>query len=330
MSPTPALTVEALRAAARLVYTQVPATPQYAWPQLCRRAGTEVWVKHENHTPTGAFKVRGGVTCIDALRRAQPGLKGIVSATRGNHGQSIARAAARAGLDTTIFVPEGNAREKNAAMQALGARLIVHGNDFDAAQVEARAYTAAHGLHWVPVFHAELVRGVATYALELFEAVPDLDTVYVPIGGGSGICGVIQARDALGLSTRVVGVVAAGAPTALLSARAGHPVGTDRIDTFADGLALREPIEEAFEIYSRGADRFVAVDDDAIAEAMRIYFSDTHNVAEAAGAAPLAALLQEGPAKAGQRAAVILCGGNVDREVFVEVLSGSTPRPAQH
>jgi threonine dehydratase len=316
-----------LEASAALVHRHMPPTPQYAWPLLAEAAGTEVWVKHENHTPTGAFKVRGGITFIDWLTRAHPEAPGICTATRGNHGQSQARAAVAAGLRARVYVPHGNAVEKNAAMRAFGAELIEHGADFDTARVEAYRVAEAEGLHIVPPFHAELVRGVATYALELFTAVPDLDDVYVPIGCGSGICGTIIARDALGLKTRVVAVVSDKADTARRSVEAGHPVEIAASDTFADGMAVRVPVKEALEIYAAGADRFVTVTDDEIAEAIRMYFRLTHNVAEGAGAAPLAALMQERDRMKGRKAGVILCGGNIDTGLFRAILAGETPRP---
>jgi len=318
--------VDELSAAAQLVYTQMPATPQFAWPLLAERIGAEVWVKHENHTPTGAFKIRGGITYIDWLKRTHPEVKGICTATRGNHGQSQARAAVAVGLQAKIFVPYGNSVEKNAAMRSFGADLVEHGDDFETARSEAIRVADDEGLHMVPSFHLELVRGVATYGLELFQAVPDLDAVYVPIGLGSGICGTIMARDALGLSTKVIGVVAEEAKAAKLSFDAGHVIETNAARTFADGMAVRQPSPEAFEIYSKGADRIVSVSENEIADAMRAYYTDTHNLAEGAGAAPLAALMQERAQMAGKKVGVILCGGNVDTGWFNTVLSGGVPK----
>jgi threonine dehydratase len=308
--------------AARLVYRHMAPTPQYVWPLLCQRAGTTVWVKHENHTPTGAFKIRGGVTFIDWLRREHPEIPGIVTATRGNHGQSQARAAVAVGLKAKILVPYGNSQEKNAAMRAFGAELIEFGADFDEARVEAMRLASVEGLFPTPPFHRELVRGVATYALELFVAAPVLDTVYVPIGCGSGICGVIAARDALGLKTKVVGVVSTEAQGAKLSFEAGRLIDTNSADTFADGMAVRIPVAEAFAVYSKGAERILAVGDDEIAEAMRIYYRDTHNLAEGAGAAALAALLGEREVMRGKEVGIILSGGNVDMNVYAAVLNG--------
>ena len=317
--------LESLRAAAAIVHAQMAPTPQYAWPTLRDELGAEIWVKHENHTPTGAFKVRGGITFVDWLRREHPACTGIITATRGNHGQSQARAATAAGLSATIVVPRGNAREKNAAMRAFGAHLVEHGDDFDAAREEAARLAASEGLFMVPPFHRELVRGVASYALELFDAVRDIDTVYVPIGCGSGACGVIAARDALGLATEVVGVVSTEAPVAKLSVEAGRALETESARTFADGMAVRVAVPDALAIYGPGCNRIVTVTDDEIAGAMRAYFRCTHNVAEGAGAAPLAALMQERERQRGRKVAVILCGGNVDSEVFARVLAGETP-----
>ena len=308
--------------AARLVHQSMPPTPQYVWPLLSRRAGATIWVKHENHTPTGAFKIRGGITFIEWLKRTHTEVGGIVTATRGNHGQSQARAATAAGLKAKILVPRGNSVEKNAAMRAFGAELIEFGRDFDEARVEASRLAEAENLFLVPPFHRELVRGVATYALELFTAAADLDTVYVPIGCGSGICGVITARDALGLKTKVVGVVATQAQCAKLSFESGRPIETNSADTIADGMAVRVPVAEAFAVYAKGADRIVAVDEDEIAEAMRIYYRDTHNLAEGAGAAPLAALLKERDRMQGKNVGLILSGGNVDLPVYAGVLAG--------
>ena len=262
---------------------RLPPTPAYSWPLINDRVGAHVWVKHENHTPTGAFKVRGAITFIDWLLREHPDARGIVTATRGNHGQGQARAATQAGLIAKILVPFGNAVEKNAAMRAFGADLIEFGKDFDTARLEAKRISEDEGLFMVPPFHRELVRGVATYAYEFFTTHSDLDTVYVPIGCGSGICGLISARDALGLETEIVGVVSTEAQTAKLSVEAGRLIETNAANTFADGMAVRVPVQEAYDIYSRGAARIIAVSDDEVAEAVRIYFTDTHNIAEGRG-----------------------------------------------
>jgi len=315
------LTRDDIEQAARLVYQVMPATAQYAWPLLAKRLGCAVWVKHENHTPTGAFKVRGGITFMHWLKREHPQVQGVVSATRGNHGQSVALAAGAQGLRAMIVVPQGNSPEKNNAMRGFGGEVVEHGRDFDEAREEAARLAHVHGLYLVPPFHGELVKGVATYALELFTAVPDLDTVYVPIGCGSGICAVIAARDALGLKTEVVGVVSTEADAAKRSFEAGALHETASATTFADGLAVRKPVPEAFAIYAAGASRIVAVNDAQIAEAMRIYYTDTHNLAEGAGAAPLAALIQERDRMRGRKVAVILSGGNVDMSVYAQVIA---------
>ena len=310
-----------LIAAARIVGAALAPTPQIRWPLLGARTGAEVWVKHENHGPVGAFKLRGGIVYIEGLaHRAHP-VEGLVAATRGNHGQSIAYAAARAGIRATIVVPHRNSREKNAAMRALGAELVEHGRDFQNALEFAQRLAAKRGLHMVPSFDPALVRGVASYALEFFGAVADLDTVYVTIGLGSGICGMIAAREALGLSTKIVGVVAENAPAYALSFAAGRVVTTKSADTIADGVACRVPLEEAVEIINRWTERIVTVSEAEIAAAMRFYFSDTHNVAEGAGAAPLAALLKERAAMERRRVGLVLSGGNVDREVYARVLA---------
>ena len=282
-----------LESAAELVHRVVPPTPQYAWPKLRRRIGCTVWVKHENHTPTGAFKVRGGIVYLDRLTRTQSKVAGLISATRGNHGQSISFAAARAGIPATIYVPHGNSPDQNSAMETFGANVVEVGKDFDEAKHAALRAAADQGLHFVQSFHRDLVAGVASYALEFFRAVPHLDTVYVGVGMGSGICGLIAVRDLLGLRTEIVGVGAANAPATSRSFAAGRPVGTPSAATFADGIATREPHADAVATICRGAARFVEVSEDEIAEAMRIYFDDSHQVAEGAGAAPLAALLQE-------------------------------------
>lgn len=319
-----ALTLRELQDAAQTVYRVLAPTPQYAWPKLTQRAGCEVWVKHENHTPTGAFKVRGGVVYLERLMRASPPA-GIITATRGNHGQSIAYAASRAGVSTTIYVPRGNSPDQNSAMRGYGARVVEYGKDFDEAKHEAHKIAATQDLHLVPSFHRDLVAGVASYALEFFGAVSDLDTVYVGIGMGSGISGLITVRDLLGLKTQIVGVSASLAPASALSFTAGHPVNTDSALTFADGIATRQPDPQAIKIICRGAARVVTVSEDAIAEAMRVYFDDTHQVAEGAGAAPLAALLQERELMANKKVGLIFSGGNIERARLLQVLGGGTP-----
>ncbi len=312
--------------AAGIVAAQLQSTPQIRWPLLDEASGARVVVKHENHTPIGAFKIRGGITFVDWMRREKPDFRGIVTATRGNHGQSIARAATAAGLIAKILVPHGNSTEKNEAMRGHGAELTVYGEDFDEARIEAHRISSDENLCFVPPFHPELVKGVATYAFELFTAYPDLDTVYVPIGCGSGICGLIETRDALGLRTRIVGVVSENASAAKLSYEAGKCIETNSAKTIADGMAVRVPVLEALEIYSRGAERIVAVSEDEVAEAVRLYFRATHNVAEGAGAAPLAALLKESGRMAGREVGLILSGGNIDTGWFTEILDGRIPK----
>jgi threonine dehydratase len=310
-----------LIAAAQIVGAAIAPTAQIRWPLLGARTGAEVWVKHENHSPVGAFKLRGGIVYIDGLARAALPPAGLVAATRGNHGQSIAYAGARARMHVTIVVPHRNSREKNAAMRALGADLVEHGHDFQAALEFAQRLAAERGLHMVPSFDPALVRGVASYALEFLGAVADFDTVYVPIGLGSGICGMIAAREALGLRTKIVGVVAENAPAYALSFAAGRVMTTESADTIADGVACRVPLDDAVEVINRWAERIVTVSEAEIAAAMRYYFSDTHNVAEGAGAAPLAALLKERSAMERRRVGLVLSGGNVDREVYARVLA---------
>ena len=310
-----------LENATQLIHRFIPPTPQYRWPLLAERTGCELWVKHENHTPIGAFKLRGGLVYMDRVRRDDPTCRGIIAATRGNHGQSIAYAARANGLAPVIVVPEGNSKEKNAAMRAWGAELVVHGHDFQAALEHARERAQADRLFMVESFHPDLVAGVSSYGLELFAAAPDLDAVYVPIGLGSGICGMIAARDSLGLGTKVVGVCAENAAAYALSFEQGRPVSTNSADTMADGMACRVPAELAVEIINKGAERIVTVSEAEIRAAIRAYYTDTHNIAEGAGAAALAAAIKERDRVAGQRIAVVLSGGNIDRDLFCAVLA---------
>jgi threonine dehydratase len=316
------MTLNELEQAAAVVYEAMTPTPQQRWPLLDARCGGPVWVKHENHTPVGAFKVRGGLVYFDHLRRTGGAVKGVVAATRGNHGQSIAFAAARHGIPVAIVVPKGNSTGKNRAMQALGAELIEEGHDFQASLEAAARIAGARGWHMVPSFDPQLVNGVASYALELFRAVPDLDTFYVPIGLGSGICGAIAARDALGHRAKIVGVVAAAAPAYARSLALGRPVSHDATTRVADGMACRTPVPAALDIMRAGIDRVVEVGDDAIETAMRALYDDTHNVAEGAAAAGLAALLEERGRLQGRAAGFVLTGANVDADVFRRVLGG--------
>jgi len=308
-----------------LVRASVAPTPQYTWPLLKAQTGVDVVVKHENHTPIGAFKVRGGLVYFDRLKRDRPDVQGIVTATRGNHGQSLAYAGARAGVAVTIVVPHGNSTEKNAAMQSFGAELVEHGRDFDEAKEAAIRIATERGLEYAPSFHRDFVLGVATYAHELLSAVDDLDTVYVPIGLGSGICGLISTRDALGLKTKIVGVVSDAANAYFRSFTAGRVMATNSALTFADGMAVRVPDPTALDVIRNGAERIVEVSDDEIAGAIRSIYSATHNCAEGAGAAALAALCQERARLQRKRAAVILTGQNIDRAWMQSVLAGITP-----
>jgi threonine dehydratase len=316
-------TYEELLGATAIVRRVMAQTPTYTWPLLNGRAGAEVWVKHENHSPVGAFKLRGAMVYMDWLAREHPDVKGVIAATRGNHGQGVARAAAHYGLTTTIVVPHGNSREKNRAMQALGAELIEHGEDFQSSLEYALGLAEERGLHPIPSFHPLLVQGTGTYALEMFQAAPELDAVYVPIGLGSSICGVMAAKAALKLDTKIVGVVAAASPSYALSFRAGHVVTHAAGTRIADGLACRVPNAKALEMIVQGVDHIVEVTDEEIAQAMRAIYEDTHNIAEGAGAAAVAGVLKEREQISGGRVGAVLTGGNVDREMFVEALGAA-------
>ncbi|TFH20439.1 MAG: threonine dehydratase [Acidimicrobiales bacterium] len=316
-----------LERATEIVRRHVAPTPQYEWPLLSEMAGSTVVVKHENHTPVGAFKVRGGLVYRDRLVSERPNVSGVVSATRGNHGQSLAFAGRVHERSVTIFVPHGNSVEKNAAMRALGADVVEFGDDFQEARERSIEFASEGGLEPVPPFHRDLVLGVATYAKELFDAAGELDTVYVPVGMGSGINALIAVRDLLGLDTQIVGVVSELAPSTLLSFERGEVVTTESAATFVDGVATRSPDPVSIAGIVAGAARVVAVSDDATAEAMRIIYRTTHNVAESAGAIGLAGLLSEPREQRGGRSAFVLCGGNVDSSQFHAVLGGATPRP---
>jgi threonine dehydratase len=310
-----------IESAAKLVYRFVPPTPQYSWPLLNQRAGCEVWMKHENHTPLGAFKVRGGIVYMEWLRRMHPEATGVITATRGNHGQSMAFAARHFGLRAVVVVPLGNSRDKNAAMRALGAELIEHGDDFHAADHYADELARERGLFRVPAFDLILVHGVATHALEFFRAAPALNAVFVPIGWGSGALALAAVRNALGLKTRIIGVVSASAPSTALSFAAGHIVEQKAATRIADGIAVNSPNQASFQIMLHELERVVQVTDDEVEDAMRAIFTDTHNVAEGAGASAVAALLKERQAWSGKRVGVVLSGGNVDRDVFARVIA---------
>lgn len=315
-----------VEAALQAVHAFMPPTPQYAWPLLRERLGMKVWVKHENHGPAGAFKVRGGVTYFAALAREQPQVRGVISATRGNHGQSVGWGARRYGLAATIVVPHGNSVEKSAAMRALGVTLVEHGGDFQAAREHAAQLANEQQLHMVPSFHRNLVMGVMTYWVEFFASFPrgeEPAVVYVPIGQGSGFCAAAAARAHAGARSKLVGVVSAHATTYLDSYRAGQVVEAPVATRLADGMACRIADEEALAIVLREAEDVVAVTDEEVGEAMRILFADTHNVAEGAGAAGLAAAIQQRGRWPGQTVGVALTGGNVDSAVFAQVLSGN-------
>ncbi|HKC26607.1 MAG TPA: threonine dehydratase [Jatrophihabitans sp.] len=323
-----AFTRAELDAAAALVHATLPRTPAIQWPLLAQDTGADVWIKHENHLPVGAFKVRGGLVYVDRLLRRRPDVTGLISATTGNHGQSLAFAGRAAGLPVTIVVPLGNNADKNAAMRALGAQVVEHGHDFQAAREHAIALAEDDpGLEMVPSFHADLVLGVATYALELFQDVPDIDTVYVPVGMGSGLCGLARVRDLLGLRTEIVGVVAERADATARSFEAGRVVTTESADTFIDGVATRVPDADAIAQILAGAARVLRVSEDDAAEAMRIHFRGTHNTPEPAGALALAGLLAELDRARDRRVALIQSGANIDAATFKAVLEGRTPAP---
>ena len=312
-----------IEAASRIVYADMPPTPQYCWPLLCDRLGTEIWVKHENQTPVGAFKLRGGLVYFQHLAQSGTGPGGVISATRGNHGQSIGFAARRYGIPATVVVPHGNSVEKNAAMRALGVELIEAGADFQESLELAVSLASERSLHLVPSFHPLLIAGVATYSLELFNAVNDIDIAYVPIGLGSGICGMLAVRDALKLKTKIVGVVSAHATAYAKSFAAGRLIESPVTTRLADGMACRTPQPDALEIIMKGVERIIQVTDDEVARAMRVLFECTHNTCEGAGAAALAAAVQEKDRISGQKVAVVASGGNVDRKVFAAVLASS-------
>jgi threonine dehydratase len=316
-------TLAQIRQAAHEVYAVMPATPQYAWPLLSERIGCEVWVKHENHTPVGAFKIRGGIIYFNRLRERHD-ITGAIGATRGNHGQSLAFNGTRTGIPVTVVVPHGNSPEKNAAMRALGAKIVEHGNDFQAALEHAGVLAADEDRHFVPSYAPELVCGVATYALELFEHAPPLDAIYAPLGLGSGLAGLLAARNGLNAATEIIAVVAEGAPAYARSVEARRIVEADA-QTVADGMACRRPVAAALDVLLTHGVRCVQVSDAEIESAMRLLFSTTHNVAEGAGAAALAAAHKDfAPDR--RRVGVILSGGNVDRDTYARILAGESGR----
>ena len=314
--------LDEIERAQKLVYAVMPPTPQFAWPLLRARLGTDVWVKHENHTPIGAFKARTAVVYVAELFAGTSPPTALVTATRGNHGQSVALAGARFGITAHVVVPRGNSLEKNAAMRAQGADLIEHGEDFQEAKEHAQSLAQLHGWHFVPSYHQNIIKGVATYWLEFFRAVPALDVVYVPVGQGSGICACVAVRNALALKTEIVGVVAEQAPAYALSFAARRLIAAPARTMLGDGMACRVPDGESLTVMLANVERMVQVSEEAMRQAMNFYFSDTHNVVEGTGAAGLAAALQEKHQLAGKRVGLVATGGNVDRDVFARVLAG--------
>ena len=312
----------AIESAGQFIATLVPPTPQYVWPQVAAAFGTEVWLKHENHTPIGAFKARSAAMYFQKLMQREPQCPGVITATRGNHGQAVGLAASRFKLPATVYVPHGNSVEKNTAMRALGVKLVEHGHDFQEAREEAARVGARDGLHMVPAFHPDIVLGVTSYWAELFRAAPDLDVVYVPIGQGSGICAAAAVRNVYSPRTRIVGVVSAHAPAFARSFAAKHVVEAPVETVLADGMACRKPDVDALAIILANVSRIVEVTDTEIASAMRAIFSMTHNVAEGAGAAAFAAAWRERESLAGQRVGITVSGGNVDTNMFADVLAG--------
>ena len=314
--------LDEVREAQELIYSIMQPTPQLSWPLLNQRVGANIWVKHENHTPIGAFKARTAIVYVDVLLKREKTIRGLITATRGNHGQSVALAGQRFNIPVTIVVPFGNSKSKNASMRAQGAKLIEFGDDFQESREHAAQLATEQGLHMVPPYHRDFVKGVASYWAELFEAVSDLDLVYVPIGMGSGICAGCAVRNGMGLKTKIVAVVADGAPCYALSLEQGRTVAAPVTTNIADGMACRLPDDDALEIIRANVERVVTVSDEEIRRTMKIYFTDTHNVVEGAGAAALAAALKDKATLSGKRVGVIATGGNVDPEVFAEVLRG--------
>jgi threonine dehydratase len=317
-------TLAEIEEAQAIVYRHMPPTPQYSWPLINKRLATEAWIKHENHSPVGAFKLRGALVYAEWLKRTQTGLAGVVAATRGNHGQGVGMAARLLGLKAVIVVPHGNSKEKNRAMLAQGVELVEHGHDFQESLEFARTLAAERGFAMIDSFHERLVMGTSTYALEFFKSTPPLDAVYVPIGLGSSICGVCAARNALGLATKVIGVVAAESPSYALSFKQRKVVEAPSRTKIADGLACRKPDARAMDVIWSHVARIVEVSDDEIGEAMRVYYQDTHNLAEGAGAAALAGAIKENCASKGGRIGIVLTGGNVDAAMYAEVLAAGS------
>jgi threonine dehydratase len=314
------ISLQQIQDAARFIYQYMPPSPQYNWPLLQEKLGHEIWVKHENHNPTGAFKVRGGLLYLHELAQTLPNQKHLISATRGNHGQSIANAAKIFNYKLDIFVPQNNCADKNRAMEAYGAKVHILGKDFDAARDNAMQFASENNAHYIKPFNEILVRGVATYGIELMQNIPDLDKIYVPIGSGSGICGLISARDALGLKTKIIGVVSENADAYKQSFATKKLVSTQSADTIADGIAVRAPNAQAFDIIINGASEIISVSDNEILEAIKILFETTKNIAEGAGAAALAAAIKQKSQNHSQKIAIILSGGNIGKELFLNSL----------
>jgi threonine dehydratase len=319
---TPALPDRAaIDSAAQFIATLVPSTPQYVWPQVAAAFGAEVWLKHENHTPIGAFKARSAAMYFQKMMQREPKCPGVITATRGNHGQAVGLAARRFKLPATVYVPHGNSVEKNNAMRALGVTLVEHGHDFQESREEAARVGARDGLHMVPAFHPDIVLGVTTYWAELFRAAPDLDVIYVPIGQGSGVCAAAAARNAYSPGTKIVGVVSAHAQAFSKSFAAKQIVESPVETKLGDGMACRKPDADALALILANVSRVVEVTDAELAAAMRAIFAMTHNVAEGAGAAAFAAAWRERESLAGQRVGITVSGGNVDTDVFADVLA---------
>ncbi len=309
--------------AREVVSRHLPRTPAWTYPALNAELGFELWIKHENHQPVGAFKVRGGVNLLASLAPDERA-RGVIAATRGNHGLSVAWAARRFDVHATIVVPHGNNPEKNEAMRALGAELVEHGRDFDEAREQVETLVKQHGYRYVHSANEPLlIAGVATAALELFEDVSGLDALFVPVGLGSGVCGAALARAEKSPATRLIGVQAERAPAIWRSWLERRPVSTASADTFADGLATRVPAELTLRLMLRDLDDFLLVSEAAMARAVADLLRFTHNLAEGAGAAPLAAAQTLRERLAGRRVAMILSGGNIDTATLRRVLDGA-------
>jgi threonine dehydratase len=301
------------------VYRALRRTPLLRHPLLAQETGLDIVVKHENHNPTGAFKVRGGINLVGSLSPEER--RGVITATTGNHGQSIALASGREGVPCTIVVPRGNNPEKNAAMRALGAELIEFGRDFDEARERVEQLQHERGLRYVHSANEPLlIAGVGTYALEIFEDEPDVDVILVPIGGGSGACGCAIVRTAIGSRAIVIGVQAARADAFARSWRGETRVVGEKADTFAEGMATRVTFDLTFDILKRGLDDIVTLTEEELAEGVRLALRTTHNLAEGAGAASLIAAVKLRGQLAGKRVVCVMSGGNIDRATLYRVI----------